>query len=286
MESTCIYNFNINNNLITQLLSFVNIKINNLKKLNDENITLKLDTNFISHIENFTIVKKNIYIDKSINNFYHDGNVCIIDKNIIISEEWFKKYFDLFNYAIKKVIPRLTNNITKFEKIFIFTLFTKINNIKSIIITHEFNKYIAVVSKDRDDIFIKTLYSKLSYQTNQVEYNEWFSNGNFYQYTKSVLLLNINLTTGLLNNKYYSHFKFWRIFINKLLIDIIQSSNNIINIYCIGNYTKLLINDLLKYELKNDNYKIYNDVDPRLKNKPHDYLYMPSFFSDNKSLFN
>jgi hypothetical protein len=284
MEMASSYNFIINSNLINQLLTFVNIKTNGtLKHLDKENITLNLDPNFLLHIEQFTSVKKNIYLNKSVKNFYCEGNICIIDYNIIISEEWLHKYFDLFNYAVKQVIPRLTNNNSKLERIFYFTLFTKITNIKSIILTHEFNKYIAVASKDRDDIFIKTLYSKLAHQTNQNEYDEWFSNGNFYQYSNSILLLNINLTTGLLNNNYYSHLKFWRTFITKLLVEIIQSSTNKINIYCIGNYAKLLIN-----KLNNDfklNCNIYNDVDPRLKNKPHDYLSMPPFFSDNSLLF-
>ena len=52
-----------------------------------------------------------------------------------------------------------------------------------------------------------------------------------------------------------------------------------------------ILHDILifKNTLKNNDIKlncnIYNDVDPRLKNKPHDYLSMPPFFSDNSLLF-
>ena len=40
-----------------------------LKHLDKENITLNLDTEFLLHIEQFTSVKKNIYLNKSVKNF-------------------------------------------------------------------------------------------------------------------------------------------------------------------------------------------------------------------------
>lgn len=282
---TCTYNFHITNTLISQLLSFVNIsnKLSNLD-IKEEDINIPLDQTFISHIERLTEVQKRIYINAKTNTFCTKGNVCIVDNNILIHEEWLTQHLTLFNYAIKKIIPRLINNISNLEHIFIFTLFTPITNIKSIILTHEVNKCMSIISSDKNDPLLKTLYSKLNHQIQQKEYNEWFANGNFYQYTNSILLLNINLTTGLINNKHYPHFKIWKIFISKLLIEVINNSNNELSIYCLGSYVKNFINKI-KINF-NKQCSIYEDVDPRLKNKPHDYLDKPSYFSDNKLLFN
>lgn len=295
---------NIDKEIIYKLMNDLNIKYeSNLIDDNVENINidnLEIDLSFKKKLEKYSKNCINIKEYKIVNikSFYKDVEIEIFESklgNIRINVEWLNVLSKLMNYLILDLIPRIYDNCNGIENvypksrnIFNWTFYNNPKDIKAIFLCDNniFDKIenmtnfgFAIDPNIKPLNQIKILFNKMNIQLNtNKDFLEWYNNGNFYQYMKNVLFLNLGLTIGqnIKDLTINSHNKYWKQFIKKLICEL--NLNNDIYIICFGSESKLMF--------KNINFEnIIFDIDPNVKNKPHNYNESPNYFYLLKNIF-
>lgn len=263
----------IDESLIRKAFNITGLSCNeDLFQVDSMVVSRKFNNTFIETIKNIdsTITENHYDIIKS---RHFVRNIQILKINgVYIAKDWYDMYTDIFNYACLNIFNKCSKN----DMIFKFTLFTPPVGYKLIILTHEVGKTMGVVSKSNKDPFIKEIYLKLKEQTKQKPFEEWFANGHFYQYADQVLMLNVTPSFTTTEKGDISEMKYWKLFIQKLLLKI---TNKDTTIYSVGKFTKDLISTMRL------NCNIIEDLDPRVLNKPYNYVNTPDIFNTFNYIF-
>lgn len=279
------YEFVLNNELLTQLMRMAGIKVNSsVDKDINETVRISLCEDMIKFLSTRTSLSVSELKHSNLRNFFTSSQAYVFSDGVYVDKEWYDEYEDIFKYAIQSVIPRVTKSCLWFKHAFRFTMLTRPTKVSMVIITHELGSPVAVVGSRDDYLFSKSLYAKLAHQVPQPPYHEWTSSGGFAKFADKVLFVNLTLTTGGEELALKSHMKHWNVFVTKLIEKIcakmeVNRHNERCKVCTIGNYAKKVGIKLAEKNIPN--MDLIYDVDPRIKNKPHDYLDNPIiFYSD------
>lgn len=297
------YNIKINKQVIEQIFKALNVTFSDDIFDHDVYVANEIEVEKMF----FELLSKYEYpltSEKTINNTKIDIRKFISSKTIQnigscigdvrISSIWYKQFKELFDSAILEILPRIKehdNIYPPIKQLFNWTFFTEPQNIKLIFLGQDpyvpikrelfsniSNMLFATNTDNQHSPSLETIFNKMNYQLqNKYSFNTWFNNGNFYQYCNKVLSINVGLTISY-DKKTISHFKFWKTFIKKLIMNITHTNKNI-TIICFGTQTKNLVQDI-------ENIKIICDIDPLIKNKPHNYNSTPDYFYTFRDIFN
>jgi len=302
--STNIFNLNLERTALYNLFDEMKVEydksICDNEMLSLQNVTI--DSKFKIKIESKIpdLIETNNYPIVKINEFYINTQVHrykSVIGDIEINEMWHTKVFiDLFTKAITDIFPRILksnpiNILPKSKNIFKWTCYTNPINIKAIFLYH--NPYIsfkytedavnniafAVNPIYKSNALLEMFFNKMCFQLDvKLNYPEWFNNGNIYNYMSDILFLNIGQTISIQSNKIINHLKYWKLFIKNLIKLLLQMNENI-KIICFGSDSEKLVSSISN--IKNVVY----DLDPIVKNKPHDYLSTPPYFKELHDIF-